>query len=173
MATLKYFTKGTGNPRTIHFRLLHGRKFDFTRSTQLIIDPKYWNNKKGAVKQISEFTDKVNLQNNLNELRNHIFNAFNHNYAKGQIIDSDWLRNTINGFFDQNEDTDFNYLIDYVNYFVENLKNSVQPNGKMGATKATINKYRTIVNKLKEFETYKKKRLRVLDVNLIFHKDFI
>lgn len=38
---------------------------------------------------------------------------------------------------------------------------------------ATSKKYQTIVNKLRQFETYKKKRLLVTDINLAFHKDFI
>jgi integrase len=173
MATIKYFTKGAGNPSTIHLRLIHGRKFDFTKSTQLLIDPKYWNNKKGLVKQIADFPDKINVQNDLNELRSHILNAFNDSYTSGQLINSDWLKSTIESFFNQNENVDFNYIVDYGNYFVKNLKNAIQSNGKIGVTPATSKKYQTIVNKLKEFEAYKKKRLKVTDINLAFHKDFI
>lgn len=88
MATIKYFTKGAGNPSTIHLRLVHGRKIDLTKSTQLLIDPKYWNNKKGLVKQIADFPDKVNVQNDLNDLRNHILNVFNESYTSGQLINS-------------------------------------------------------------------------------------
>ncbi len=173
MATIKYFTKGAGNPSTIHLRLVHGRKFDFTKSTQLLINPKYWNNKKGSVKQIADFPEKLNVQNDLNELRNHILNSFNDSYANGQLINSDWLKNSINGFFEQTEDIDFNYLIDYSEYFIKTLGNTIQANGNTGVAPKTIVKYQIIIDKLKAFEQDRKKRLKVTDVNLAFHKDFI
>lgn len=173
MATIKYFTKGTANPSTIHLRLIHGRKYDFSKSTQLIIDPKYWNSKKGAVKQIADFADKVNVQKDLNDLRSHILNLFNDSYTNGQLINSDWLKSTIDSFFEQNEDIDFNYLVDYAEYFIKTLGNTIQANGKTGVEPKTVEKYQIIINKIKEFEQYRKKRLKVSDVNMAFHKDFI
>lgn len=173
MATIKYFTKGAGNPSTIHLRLIHGRKYDFSKSTQLIIDPKYWNSKKGAVKQIADFSDKINVQKDLNDLRGHILNVFNDSYTTGQLINSDWLKNTIDSFFEQNENIDFNYLVDYSEYFIKTLGNTIQANGKTGVEPKTIEKYQIIINKLKEFEQYQKKRVKVSDVNMAFHKDFI
>ncbi len=140
MATIKYFTKGVGNPSTIHLRLVHGRKFDFTKSTQLLIDPKNWNNKKGLVKQIADFPDKVNVQNDLNDLRSQILNAFNDSYTSGQLINSDWLKSAIDSFFNQNENVDFNYIVDYGDYFVKNLKNSIQSNGKIGVNSCNFKK---------------------------------
>lgn len=173
MATIKYFTKRAGNPSTILLRLRHGRKYDLTKSTELLIDPKYWNDKKGAVKQVADFPDKINVQNDLNNLRNHILNSFNDSYANGQLINSEWLKSTINGFFEQTEDTDFNYLVDYSEYFIQTLGNTIQANGKTGVEPKTIEKYQIIINKLKEFEKQQKKRLKVSDVNMAFHKDFI
>lgn len=173
MATVRYFTKRTGNPSTILLRLRHGRKYDLTKSTQLLIDPKFWNNKKGAVKQVADFPDKLNFQTELNNLRNHVLNAFNDSYSNGQLINSDWLNNTIKGFFEQNEETDFNYLVDYSEYFLETLGNTIQANGKTGVHPKTKERYQLAINKLKEFEQEKKKRLKVTDINMTFHKDFI
>ncbi|NGX83113.1 phage integrase SAM-like domain-containing protein [Aequorivita sp. KMM 9714] len=173
MATIRYFTKGKGNPSTILLRLRHGRKYDLTKSTELLIDTKYWNEKKGAVKQVADFPEKVNIQNDLNNLRNHILNSFNNSYTTGQLINSEWLKTTIDSFFEQDENTDFNYLIDYSEYFIKTLGNKIQPNGKTGVEPKTIEKYQIIINKLKEFEKHQKKRLKVSDVNMTFHKDFI
>lgn len=173
MATLKYFIKGTQNPTTIYLRFVHGREFDFKRSTSLLINPKFWNAKKGEVKQLAEFIGKKNVQNDLNILSTHILNSFNNSYANGEIINSDWLNSAIRNCFNQSDETDFNYFTDYAEYFHKNLENKVQVNGNTGVTIATKKKYRTIINKIKDFEKYQKKRLKLIDVGLKFHKDFI
>lgn len=173
MATIRYFTKRKGNPSTILLRLRHGRKYDLTKSTELLIDSKYWNEKKGAVKQVADFPEKLNIQNDLNNLRTHILNSFNDNYTTGQIINSEWLKTTIDSFFNQDENTDFNFLLDYCEYFIKTLGNKIQPNGKTGVEPKTIKNYQIIINKLKEFEKHQKKRFKVSDVNMTFHKDFI
>lgn len=172
MASLKYFIKGTGNPTTIYLRFTHGRKFDFKRSTSLLINPKYWNVKKGTVKQVAEFKDKKNLQNDLNDLNNHILNSFNDDYASGKIINSDWLNTSIDSFFNQLADTDYNYFVDYANFFKENLRSKVQRNGNTGVTNSTILRYDTIINKVLSFEKFKKKRLTFDNINFAFYNDF-
>ena len=76
MASFKYIIKGNSNPSVIYARFTHGKKIDCTKSTSLLINTKYWNKEKGCVKQISEFTDKLNFQNKLNDLEKFIINNF-------------------------------------------------------------------------------------------------
>ncbi|GGD28834.1 tyrosine-type recombinase/integrase [Flavobacterium orientale] len=173
MATLKYFIKGNSNISTIYLRLVQGRNVDLKKSTSLLINSNYWNNKKGEIRQIAEFENKLNLKNDLNDLSNHVLNSFNNCYANGVLINSEWLNDTIKSFFNQSEDVDFNYFVDYAEYFHTNLKNKVQKTGVTGVTIATEKKYRTIINKVKDFEKYKKKKVKLIDIGLKFHKDFI
>lgn len=173
MASIKYFIKGSTDPSTIYIRFIHGRKIDFTKTTSLLVNPRYWNNKKGAVKQVSEFEEKKNLQNDLNGLRNVVLNQFNDRYAKGELINADWLKNAIEAYFNQSTDTDLNYLIDFAEFHKANQHHKIQANGKIGVSPATIRKYTTIINKLKKFEKHKKKRLQLVEVDLKFHKEFI
>jgi len=173
MPSLKYLTKGTGNLTTIYLRFRHGRKIDITRSTYLLIKPKYWNNNKGALKQIAENKEKRNLQNDLNNLSNHILNNFNKSYSNGELINSQWLKKAIETYFERCEDKDLNLLLDYAEYYKESLPNKIQFSGKVGVSKETIKKYGTIINKIKEFESYKKKKYKLAEVDLNFHRDFI
>lgn len=173
MSTIKFLIKGNSNPSSIYIRFRHGKQFDITKTTSLLINPNYWSKTKGNVKQVAENKEKLNLQNNLNELRSYILNDFNEVYANGGIINSDWLQNAISTFLNQNTNVDFRYFSDYAYYFYDNLDNKVLKSGKTGVTKATIKKYQTIINKILAFEKYKKKRLLLQDVNLKFHKDFI
>jgi len=173
MPTIKFLIKGNSNPSSIYIRFRHGKQYDITKTTSLLINPNYWSKTKGNVKQVAENKEKLNLQNNLNELRSYILNDFNEVYANGGIINSDWLQNAISTFLNQNTNVDFRYFSDYAYYFYDNLDNKVLKSGKTGVTKATIKKYQTIINKILAFEKYKKKRLLLQDVNLKFHKDFI
>jgi integrase len=173
MPTIKFLTKGNSNPSTIYIRFRHGKQYDISKTTSLIINPSYWSKTKGNVKQKSENKEKLNLQNKLNDLRSYVLNDFNEVYSNGGIINSDWLQTAIRTFLNQNTNVDFRYFTDYAYYFYDNLGNKVLKSGKTGVTKATIKKYNTIINKILEFEKYKKKRLLLQDVNLKFHKDFI
>lgn len=172
MASVKYFTKGDQTPTTIYIRFLHGRKIDIKRSTSLVIEKRYWNNKTGTVKQISSFNEKKTLQNTLNSLKSEILNKFNDHYTKGIIINGDWLTGIIKKHFDQDNKTDLNYFLDYAKYFKENLNNKVQQTGATGVTENTLKRYNTIINKFGAFETFKKKRYTFEKINLQFYKDF-
>ena len=173
MASIRFLLKGNSNPSTIYVRFKHGRKHDFTKTTSLIVNPKYWNSSKGIIKQISEFEDKVNLQNKLNSLYSLILNRFNDSYASGIIINSDWLETLIKNYFEQNDETDFNYFTDYAEYYRVNLNSKVLKNGNTGVKEGTIKKCKTIINKVSDFETHIKKRIKLIDINAKFHKDFI
>lgn len=173
MATFKFFTTGSKNPSTIYVRFTNGRKLDVKRSTSLVINPLYWNPKKGEVKQTAQFSDKVNFQNRLNDLHNYLVNSFNSDYAKGMSISGDWLEEKINLHFERKDETDLSYLYEYCKYYIKNLPNKVQPNGTMGVSLGTIKKYKSLANKIKEFETYSKKRVLLSDVNMKFHRDKI
>jgi integrase len=173
MAYIKYFIKGKQNPSAIYLRFAHGRKIDLKRSTSLLIDPDHWNQNKGTVRHLAEFKEKTNIQNSLNGLRATILNSFNKDYANGVEIDSNWLNRSIKAYFNQSEGIDLNYFTQYANYFHASLDNKVQPNGSTGVTLATKKKYRTVINKVQDFEKHRKKRLKLTDINMKFHKDFI
>lgn len=173
MATLKYFTKGNRNTNTIYLRLVHGRNVDFSKSTSLIIQNEYWNNKKGAVRQIAEFSDKLNFQKTLIDLHSKIINNFNKDYANGIFINGIWLENQILSFFNQSKENDLSYLREYTKHHIKHLPNKVQKNGKVGMAKATITKFNSTLKKILDYENFKNKSIRLIEVDLKFHKDFI
>lgn len=172
MATVKFLLKGDNVPSTIYIRFRHGRKYDFIKSTSLLVNPQYWNTSKGTVKQIASFADKKNLQNELNGLQAVILNSFNDNYANGGIIDTNWLDQTIKQYFKQDSKDDLNYILDYSKYYKENLTTKVLSSGSIGVTSNTLKRYVTIINKLKAFETYQKKRYTFDMVDIKFYTDF-
>lgn len=172
MAKIKYFIKGKMDPATIYVRFSNGRKFDLKKTTTILIDPEYWNNNKGEVRQIAEFKGKKNIQNKLIDLKAQIQTKFNDDNWDGQEINSFWLESIIDDFFNKKETTDLNYLTEFYKHIIKNLPNRVFPNSKTGASENTIKRYNTVKNKISEYETSRKMKLKLYDVNLKFYNDF-
>jgi integrase len=173
MASFKFFIKSENNPSVIYARFYHGRKIDFTKSTSLLINPKFWNNTKGVVKQIAEFDDKLNFQKKLNDLKNDIVTDFNSDFANGIVINSEWLETQINKNLNRKVETDLNYFINYAENYLLKLPSTKRYDGKMGVTKATLTKIKTVITKVSNYEKHFKKKLLLTDINLKFHENFI
>lgn len=175
MATIKYLLKGSGNPSTILVRFTNGRKFDFKRSTNIQVNPSHWNQKKQELRRIAEETNKDWVNGQLNGLRSFIIDSYNQDYAKGKIISSEWLNTIVKKYFDQNQETDLNLLIDYCNYFIQNLptRRNKAKNGQIGVAESTIKKYKSVKRKLENFQKHRKSKIYISEVNLKFEKDFI
>lgn len=173
MATINFFIKGKNNPSSIYVRFKHGRKFDITKSTNLLINPVYWNSKNGSVRQIAEFENKLNLQNDLSKLDNLIFNTFSKDYAKGELINAFWLENIIKKSFDQIEETDFNFVIDYANNLLLNIDFKTQKNGKTGVSEVTKNRYRNTIKRIEDFQKFKNRKYKFSDISLKFYREFV
>ena len=173
MASVRFFTKSKRKPAVINVRFKRGSKFDISRTTSLTVDPKYWNNKQGAVKSLAEFEGKLQLKKTLQNLKGEILNSYNKDFSNGRIINSEWLNNTILHFFDQDKDLQTEYLSDYAELHLKSLPSKVLKNGQTGVKKTTFAKYKGNLKKLKEFEAYKSKRFLISEVNMNFHREFI
>ena len=173
MASFKFFIKSDKNPSVIYARFYHGRKIDITKSTSLLINPKFWNNAKGMVKQITEFDEKINFQKKLTDLKSDIVSDFNIDFANGIIINAEWLEKQINKNLNRKIETDLNYFINYAENYLLKLPTTKRYDGKMGVTKATLTKIKTVITKVTNYEKHFKKKLLLTDINLKFHENFI
>jgi integrase len=174
MASVKFLIRGTRNPSKIIIRLIVDKKTDLRRTIPVFIDPSYFNNKSGKVRQIAEFKDKKNVQSKLDDLKHFILQKFNDANQTGEFINSDWLQECISSKFNPVEKTDNNYLENYCELYSKKLKlKTNEKTGEMGASKATITKYKTIHGKIMGFQKHSKKKYRLTDVNLSFRDEFL
>lgn len=174
MASVKFQVRGKRNPSKITARLILDKTSDFRITTPLLINPAYFNSKSGKVRQIAEFTDKQNMQDQLEDLNRHIIGSVNKAVREGEYINSDWLKECVDSHFNVVVKTDYNLLINYCNHYVEKLKlKTNERTGELGASRATIIKYNTITSKLESFQKYKRRTYRLVDVNLKFRNDFL
>lgn len=173
MASVRFFIKGKSKPASINVRFKRGSKFDISRTTSLTINPKYWNQKQGKIRPVAEFEDRQSLEKDLNLLKSKIYSQYNIDFPQGVNITGSWLNEVIQNYFNQDNNLNKDYLIDFARYYLKNLPNKIQKDGTTGVKPATLKKYETNLRKLEAFEVYKRKRFLIAEVDAAFHREFI
>jgi integrase len=171
MATIKYQLQSKSENAPIYLRLSLGRNKSYKRKTSLSINPKEWSDSN----QPKQTTPKnKNLASELRKLKDFILDEVNKANTKGVEIDGVWLLSKIDLHFNKFEVVELDYISEYGEYFIKNLKYKTNDKTKkIGVTLATQKKYQTIVNKLKAFDKYHKVRTKLTDVNLRFRTELI
>ena len=174
MATINFFLKYKHDPTAIYVRFKHGRKFDFTKSTQKFISPKDWSSSKKAPHPRDEHLKKLTIY--LKNLSSNIETGFNESDFSN--IDSDWLETIIkkankdNSFkADEGSNSVDDSIVDNIQHLIDTAK--VRPNGKggLGLSKSRINSYKNLLRIIKEYQG--KKKLKVQDVDIKFGRTFL
>ena len=171
MATIKFYLQSKKNPATIFVSLSVSRGNVFKRKTGYFINPTKWSIETNFPKKGGDEAQKK-LSNNLNKLNTAIETNFNDATAKGIEISGDWLQEQIDSILGTNKKTDVDRLVNYIQAYMDFLPRKKLRNGKKGATPSTIARYKTVKNKIKEFEQYRKKKIFVKNVGLKFIEEF-
>ncbi len=174
MATIKFLTRSKKNPTKIYIRFVNGRTENIMRSTPLVVNPEYFNNKTGKVRQISHYKERTNLDASLGSLKSLVLKKHLEAVENNIFINSEWLQNCINEHFNLVKINDNNFIANYCDYFIERLPLKVNDKtGELGVTKATEKKYATIKRKIINFDEYKRKKHRLTDINLSYRNEFL
>lgn len=171
MATIKFLIQSKGENCNIYMRLSIDRKNVYKRKSNFSIDSKNWNITKGEPFQRDE--DLKKLKTDLDKLKTEIETKKNNAVANGIEITSFWLQEKINEFQNKPKDNEPDRLINHFQTYIDNLPTNRKGKKKKPVTPSTITKYKTIKNKLIEFEKYRKQKILVKDVNLKFRTELI
>lgn len=171
MATIKFLVQSKSETAPVYCRLSLNKSQSYKRKTGIISNESEIQ-KINSVRSNLDENQKA-LQNNLERLSAGIKNQLNEDTSKGVLIDGNWLETTIEKHFGRSKVTDLEYLTAYAQYYIDNLPFKVSETKGQGVTKRTAQKYVTVLNKLKGFETFKKKRFKVKEVDLNFRKEFL
>lgn len=172
MATIKYLIKGKNELSTIYIRLRDGRNTDVTVSTGFFINPKYWSEAKGNLKPIAENDEKQNLSNDLKGLQRKIEDCLNADKGTGKDINKSWLDNVIAKYKNPSLEEKNKYLSQILTDYRNEMKVKINSKTKKPIAPATIRNFNTTFSRLEKFETYKKKRYLITDIDLTFHGEF-
>lgn len=171
MATVKFFVRSKSKSASVRCRLSIGRGKTPFAVTGLTCDAKQWSVSKGL--PISKDETTKDLTDKLRALERYILKCFNRDNAEGVDIDNEWLAGIIDGHFGRKVPEQLDYLTTYAQHFVDGLPYKVTEAGKLGVSTSTQKKYESILNKLKAFETHKKKRYLLKQVDLKFRSELI
>jgi integrase len=178
MATInfKIQEKAKSDPTKIYIRL-KGKDFDYNVPTELLVSKKEWSNSKQKTKSLAESdSKKLDINKTLKDLKNYIVDELNNAQKEGFSIDKKWLTGKINLFSNKssNNNTDVNFfLTSYIFQFIETSKNRTNKRTGQKLKLRTIQDFEDTSNKLKLYEQKIGKRIKIIDVDLKFHKDFI
>ncbi len=176
MARVKFSTKTKSNPANIYVRFFHSRDFDLNCKTGFLINPKYWSNKQQRVKTTSSNAFDQIINPKLNALKEVIITQYNITYNSGRKIDKNWLQTVVSHFNKQpvsEEDNPKYYFVPFFENFIEESKNKINPRTNKKIDSKTISKYKTTLQRVVDFEEFSNTRLRLIDIDLSFHKNFL
>jgi integrase len=176
MSTLNYLVKGKKNFSNILIRFKNGRKFDYTVSSDLKVEPKNWSKSKQKVKNTTEDKTKDAINNHLADLKKHVIDNFNLDNATGVYIDKEWLNKKVSLYFNRplnDKVLDQVYFIPFIENFILEAPTRIIKATNKPVSSSTITKYKTTKKKLLAFEKHYKIKLKFTDLDLTFHKDFL
>lgn len=176
MSTLNYLVKGKKNFSNILIRFKNGRKFDYTVSSELKVEPKNWSQAKQKVKNTAADKTKDSINNHLSDLKKHIIDSFNLENATGVYIDKQWLNKKVSLYFNRplNETVlDEVYFIPFIKNFIIEAPTRIIKGTNKPVSSSTITKYKSTQKKLEAFEEHFKTKIKFTDIDLTFHKSFL
>ena len=176
MATINYLVKGKKNFTNILLRFKDGRRFDITTSTDIKIEPNKWSKSKQKVRLTASDFSKDEINNHLKNLKYHIIDHFNSDNTKGIPIDLEWLKLKIARYFNRpvnEKETDKVFFLPFIDNFIDLAPTRFVKGKDKPVSNGTIRRYRTTLNKLKQYEKRFKTKLKFTDLNLEFHKKFV
>lgn len=164
--------KLTGStPQIIYLIYRFGRNEKLAYSTSLKINPTYWNKNKSRVRDVTECVTKDIINDRLNELETVTEKYITTLKADGKPITKDALRMFLNNYMNPKE-TSGNALTDFVEDFVKNGANKINPSTGRFVTLRTVQAYKKFKEYLQQFEEKQKRKYDFENIDLDFYEDF-
>ena len=175
MATGKFRIKTNNDWNTIFYRFKHSNVFDIECSTGIQIPNKRWSDAKQEVLTTVD-TDYKAINLKLKDLDSSIRKEFGKATLDSETINTNWLREKINIFFNRitnNEDVNASiFFTNFILSFIEESKIKKTRNNTPIKPR-TIQHYNTTLNKIIAFENYTRSKIKLTDITLSFHSKFI
>jgi integrase len=164
MARIKVLLKSKNNPAPIYIRLSDGRTTDVMAKTPYNINPSDWSTAKEGPKNLNDI-DYSNLHSQLQTLKSDLLKYYNK--TKGSyIVNTQWLKDFLNPSIQVVEENKIPItLVEYIDYYIDYRKNELKH--------ASIKKFKVIKQKMKRFETFRKKPIFIAEINDRFKNEFV
>lgn len=178
MASVTYRLKiGKSEWASIYVRFKQGKQFDTEATTSLECPKDRWSIPKQEVLSTPLINYKE-TNKKLTEFKSFIKNEYEATKVneKTIIIDNKWLRSKIDFFFNrqsiEEEEKAKIYFTNFIDSFIEDSKTKRNRLGNP-IKHRTIQHYNTTLNKIIAFQNYQNIKLKITDIDLDFHNQFI
>lgn len=174
MATINFRIRNNSNkPTSIKVIFVNGKETQLELKTGFSILPSEWSEEKKLPKQTKAENKLISA--NLLKLRSYIFEKHNQDAGSGIVIDSHWMKLKIDECFNRLEVTDNSYLVNHVQYIIDNAANrkiKVKGGFKIGLSESRKKGYEAFLNISKEYEAKLKKQITFMSINESFVSKF-
>ncbi len=176
MATVNFLYRSTKDKANLHLRLLY--RFNDTDfvvgvNTKFEVSKDYWDKnhvidkktkKIKGTKEPDILNKRLEVNNELNNIENHVLKAFNSVNPDG--VNKEWLQTQIDYYYNPPQEAEQlpTELLKYFDYFMESKKNEI--------TKGTQKKYNVTKHLLERYQKTKSTQIKISDVNDKFKIDF-
>jgi len=153
-------------------RFRNGREFDYYAKSTKQINPEYWNNKTGKVRDVAAFKNREKFQNELNKLQRFILDEHDKTSDKSQSS-KEWLNTIIDkhhnpGKYEQSNLT----LFGFIQNFIDNSAKRTNPETSQPISYRMRREYQITFNYLKEYAK-KYGEPDFIDIDLEFYNNFL
>ncbi len=160
------FLQLNNNPQ-IYIRFVNGRKFDLKTRTNIVIDSKFWDKKNQKIRNVIDVPNRDSVNGKLTKLKIFLNDKFNEDYTNGEIINKQWLDNSISVFFGrpsgENENKPTKHLIyytDFADWWLENKADKHKVSASKLMDETTQRHYKILNNIVKDFQGKDKLKLK-------------
>lgn len=177
MASGNYKLQTDNDWNTIFFRFKQGKQFDIITSTGLQVPKGRWSETKQEILVTKEIHYKE-LNVKLKEFQGYIRKEYEDTKLNDStiIINSKWLKEKISVFFNRETENDkTNEKLFFTNFIDSYIEEAKTKKGKKGIPNKprTIQYYNTTLNKITAFESFIGFKLKLTELDLVFHEKFI
>ena len=159
MATINFRIKSKSNPSPIYIRFRDKKIFDIETKTGLLINPSFWDIPKQRIRNVIDVPNRSEINDNIAKLQMHIIDAYNKAYVSGEIINKNWVDNTIKLFFNRPETTISGaidktkvYFTSFSQFWLDNKAKTHKVSANKFMDSTTIGHYQQVLDNFIEFE---------------------
>ena len=177
MATGKFRLRTNNDWNTIYYRFKQGYQFDIERARGIEVPKGRWSDAKQEILTTKDIPYiKTNVK--LKELDTFIRKEYENSKLAEEtiLINSKWLKEKIDVLFNRetkNEETNERlFFTNFINSFIEESRTKKTRNNTP-VKHRTIQHYTTTLNKIIAFEEHAGNKIKLAEINLKFHSNFI
>lgn len=169
MASVNFLYRSTKEKSHLNLRLLFrydGNDFVIGGKTNLIVSKNYWDKQHNQKrpKDINLANMQVEVNKELNQIENHILNAFYG--ANIQEVNKEWLKRQIELYYNPEVEKQIPLnLVDYIEFYIEYRKNELKG--------TSTQKFRAIKHKLEKLEVKRNKIILIKNINDEFKNEYV